>query len=674
MSEIVTKNIGMMKAGSVFGCKTFFGYKLDIVKSGIQKYLRRRKLDEMIWCVVEMDLFSNIDDEKSKKSIRTNLMNRLIVMLDEELCFSDWSNFLKCYNLLESWNKEGRNDPKKLITFCNIIVKSEMLRLASDVNAYYRNGISDQMRTELTSEIPERLKKYIKPKDDDEIVKLFVKFVELFEKGDESYFYYSQSIYAKKINGQTRNMLGKRKRGGEYILWEYLLDRCDNLPYLKLCLEKKLKEFFVRNRKERHIFLINSLLLVFNKSKIDWNSEKMEINDNVLCNDLSKYYDNRTQLFFDDYVIDMHTSAGRKKGKSKKEFALEGSLVVDENKEWFVKKYRDNYISEKLKIVKKKKKKKKKKNDVDDLIKDLDKMEIDEKVKSVKEKRKMEIDEKVKKEDEKKKKKKERSKSRMDKYKRIKKMRGKPNFDDLEKNLEFVDDIDEKKITLCTDVTCGNKVMCFEYEGKIWKEGRKSMNYNRDYCVLDECKDAFGLQKISMKRVLCNFRIEKKDKSKKHWAENWHKVVIKKGEPVVYCVMEKINPGVEIGKVKVMFKDRKILKEYVKIGVFRGIFRVSDFNGRNVLIKDENKLVSIDEGDIGKRLDILGGREKWLVKKLNKDKSIINEILNELSGHLKKEIVIKKMVEYKFNDDLCNEVLNNWKNLSVDLMKEGIKL
>ena len=670
MSEIVTKNIGMMKAGSVFGCKTFFGYKLDIVKSGIQKYLRRRKLDEMIWCVVEMDLFSNIDDEKSKKSIRTNLMNRLIVMLDEELCFSDWSNFLKCYNLLESWNKEGRNDPKKLITFCNIIVKSEMLRLASDVNSYYRNGISDQMRKELTNEIPERLKKYIKPKDDDEIVKLFVKFVELFEKRDERFFYYSQSIYAKKINGQTRNMLGKRKRGGEYILWEYLLDRCDNLPYLKLCLEKKLKEFFVRNRKERHIFLINSLLLVFNKSKIDWNSEKMEINDNVLCNNLSKYYDNRTQLFFDDYVIDMHTSTGRKKGKSKKEFALEGSLVVNENKEWFVKKYRDNYISEKLKIVKKKKKK----NDVDDLIKDLDKMEIDEKVKSVKEKRKMEIDEKVKKEDEKKKKKKERSKSRMDKYKRIKKMRGKPNFDDLEKNLEYADDIDEKKITLCTDITCGNKVMCFEYEGKIWKEGRKSMNYNRDYCVLDECKEAFGLQKIGMKRVLCNFRIEKKDKSKKHWTDNWHKVVIKKGEPVVYCIMEKINPGIEIGKVKVMFKDRKILKEYVKIGVFRGIFRVSDFNGRNVLIKDENKLVSIDEGDIGKRLDILGGREKWLVKKLNKDKSIINEILNELNGHLKKEIVIKKMVEYKFNDNLCNEILNNWKNLSVDLMKEGIKL
>ena len=44
----------------------------------------------------------------------------------------------------------------------------------------------------------------------------------------------------------------------------------------------------------------------------------------------------------------------------------------------------------------------------------------------------------------------------------------------------------QNNIKLCADITCGNKAMCFEFEGKIWKEGRKSMNYNRDYCVVDE--------------------------------------------------------------------------------------------------------------------------------------------------------------------------------------------
>ena len=83
--------------------------------------------------------------------------------------------------------------------------------------------------------------------------------------------------------------------------------------------------------------------------------------------------------------------------------------------------------------------------------------------------------------------------------------------------------------------------MCFEYDGKIWKESRKSMFYNRDYCVIDECKELFGLRKIGMERVLSNFRIEKIDKSKKSWKDNWHKVIIGEDEEnVVYCVMNKI--------------------------------------------------------------------------------------------------------------------------------------
>ena len=257
------------------------------------------------------------------------------------------------------------------------------------------------------------------------------------------------------------------------------------------------------------------------------------------------------------------------------------------------------------------------------------------------------------------------------------KMRGKPEFNDLEKELKKIDSIDYKKIRLCSDTTCGNKVMCFEYEDKIWKEGRKSMNYNRDYCVLDDCKEIFGLKKIGMERVIAEFRIEKKDKSKKSWNNNWYvKYIEKDEEPVVYCVMEKIIPGVEIGKIKKeLLNDRKLLKEFVKIGVFRGIFRVSDFNGRNVLLKDKDKLVSIDEGDIGKRLDILGSREKWLIKGLNKDKKIISEILNECFGTDKmKEYVINKMKEYKFSDMLCKEVLNNWERLKKDLEKEGVEV
>ena len=88
----------------------------------------------------------------------------------------------------------------------------------------------------------------------------------------------------------------------------------------------------------------------------------------------------------------------------------------------------------------------------------------------------------------------------------------------------------------------------------------------------------------------------------------------------------------------------------------------------------EDYFVSIDEGDIGKRLDIIGKREKWLIGALNKDKTIINEILNELTYQHTKIIMSLEMMErYKFGFDLINEVNENWKNLKSDLEKEGVE-
>ena len=83
-------------------------------------------------------------------------------------------------------------------------------------------------------------------------------------------------------------------------------------------------------------------------------------------------------------------------------------------------------------------------------------------------------------------------------------------------------------------------------------------------------------------------------------------------------------------------------------------------------------MVSIDEGDIGKRLDIIGGREKWIINGLNIDKEIIKDILNELKKTIDRaDYVIKIMKKYKFSDELCDEVMNNWINLK-RFEKEGI--
>ena len=697
MSSVVTeqplknnqKNMSLSKpANSMIAYRTCFssvshhGYKLDMLKSGMQKYLRRREFEKMTWCVMEIFKFELwAEDEKEKKmckGIISNLLNRIIVMMDEELLFCEVQNYLILRKFIEMFESDRKNGGKFLVLICRTLANSRLLRRASDIRAFWDFRIrfgNEKDAVELSDE------------------EYFNKFVKCFERKDDECFKWMFKIFN---GGKKGNVMRFRRKDNIYMIWEYLFSRknvkCLN-GYREL-LEYKLREFYKLNRGERFMFLANSIDLVM---KCD-GKENVFVNIHIsqIRNELSRYEQDFVEMYnysmlywtIDEYAIDMHTSMGRKMGKNRKDFALEGSIVVNEDTEFLVKEWREFYIKEKLENpIRSKKKRWIGKKKVEKVVEK--KEEVEEEVAEIM----LTLNpEKV--EEKKEEVKKTRQQIRMEKYKRIKKMRGKPNFDDLEKDLKYVQNVDEKKIKLCGDITCGNKVMCFEYEGKIWKESRKSMNYNRDYCVIDECKEAFGLRKIGMERVLSNFRIEKIDKSKKHWADNWHKVIIKKGEePVVYCVMNKITNcmwkvPMEFGKIKhsIVYgaenggnigQNKALFKEFVKIGVFRGIFRCSDFNGRNVLVGLEAKpcakqyLVSIDEGDIGKRLDILGGREKWLVEALNKDKSIIKEIIDEVLG--KNETLIwKTMKKYCFSDDLCYEVKDNMKKLIWDLQQEGV--
>ena len=73
-------------------------------------------------------------------------------------------------------------------------------------------------------------------------------------------------------------------------------------------------------------------------------------------------------------------------------------------------------------------------------------------------------------------------------------------------------------------------------------------------------------------------------------------------------------------------------------------------------------------------MDIIGKRERWLIKALNKDKTIINEIINELTyDHTKIIMSLEEMERYKFKRILIDEVENNWKNLRKDLEAEGVE-
>ena len=679
--ELWQARMNNMVVHTCFNNKSYFGFKANALKSGICKYMRRSKRVKFMWCVTEMLLF-NFHEKGG--GLVTNLINRLKILLMEEMSVSEISRIILGIKKLDEFEKSGRKDMERIIEFCKIVISSKKTRSASYINWWW---LTHPEEYNLNDVVIDKVKKYEKKGDTEELLKLGELLIKFVEDRDERIF----DIFNKMVKIEKG---GRRYRrtDGLYLYMEIIEDHYVTNDYYRMIFDFALEMINRKNMKERLYFGVWMGMLMWNKTKEMHDdvhiANAMRVNDQgTSSKGLLDYFIEREKIVLDDYVIkDYHVN----KKYTLEKFSKVGAWVKNEDmsllgEEKFLK-YKKNYIEYKEKAALKKKGKKKKSK------KKSEKKKVEENKEesiSVVSEDSTVTNASVKKQPT------EREKMRNEKYKKIKKLRGKPKFEELESKLENIGDINEENIKLCSDITCGNKVMCFEYDDKIWKESRKSMNYNRDYCVLDDCKELFGLKKIGMKRVLANFRIEKIDKNKKNWKDNWHKVMIGEDEEkVVYCVMNKITNcnwdiPMEIGVIKHSLvygcenggnigQNKALFKELVKIGVYRGIFRCSDFNCRNVLVGLEDQysqqyLVSIDEGDIGKRLDIIGKREKWLIQGLNGDKTVINEILDELTADLKCNFVLNKMKEYKFSNDLCNEIINNWNNLRKDLEAEGVE-
>ncbi len=635
-----------MKWRTCFSSISFAGYKLDVLKSALQKYLRRREEEKMLWCLGEIYLFKALattdKERKAAKGIISNMLNRLIIMMDEEMLFAEVGKYMKCMEWIKEFDEGGRDNFKLLVKVCKTMLGARMLRLNSDIYSYWWRGagvykvvkvpglgMEEALYTPI--EVHKECKEILRDEDGTcwgyEYENLLM-FIAAFRAGHSSCYYWALAMFHCDKKGSRRFF---RRTDSVYIIWEYLFKVAGDNEKLQKCLELKLEQFFVKTRHEQHIWLSSAISILLHKDKLDFEEDwDIDVGDEEVL----EIFRDRTSLKIDDYAIDMHCSAGRKMGKKKADFALEGCVVVGEDKEYYNRDWRELYCDLKINPAKygivdngkrprpksKKKKKEKKKNDVDDLVEGIAEMK-------------------------------------------------------LESNMRFIDgsEIKEGQIKICMNKTCGNKVMCFEHNGQIWKESRASFGYNKDYELVDSCKEIFGLKKIGMERIQSNFRIEKIDKKKSDWSGNWRKVMTS-DEKVVYCLMRKIGDGGNFSEnkdKKKLLENQEVLKEIAKIAMFRGIFRVTDFNLRNILIDNDGSLISIDEGDIGKRKNIFGGKEKWLKKHLTS--AIITEAYSDMwSDHWgKKADICKQMKKFGYSEKTIDEVELKYDNLDDDLKSEG---
>ena len=566
---------------------------------------------EMKWCVEEIYRFRSMArDEKElkvSKALISNLVNRIIVMMDEELLFNEWAVYLKCRFLIDKFWEE--DNVEYLYEICDLLCGAKLIRYSSDVSCYHMK---------MTIQAIE---------DEEDVYQKFEQFKIEMEKGDVvKAFRIAIHLFLNKNEEKLKKRVLRRAHP-IYLIWDYLLnlEKVNANENLKKSIVYRFNEF-PKDRGEKKLFLTSAISLCIYSERIDWSVNWMEISG-VASEKIEGY------LEIPSYAIDMHTKKGREMGKNRADFAKEGSLVVDEDKEYYNEEYREFYnkckfeeagiknIRPSRKVAKKPKEKKEKV------------------VKEPKEKK-----EKVMKEP------KEKKDKKHQKY--LAKM---PESGEL----EYIPMEDMNFVKLCLKNPCGKKVMCFvvEYQGVeyVLKEGKKSMNYNEDYEVVDSMKEIFGLNKIGMRRIFSNKAMVKIDEGKMEWCDNW-KFVEK--ENIVYSMMSYI-PGVRFNHSKNITPALEL--EYMKIGLFRGIFMVSDFNVTNVF-ELEGKLYSIDEHDIlGKRVHMIAQKNMRYYKKNQAAlERIFEDLFQDKEGKIEK--VVEQLRAFKY-DIFVDRIISNYESL-----------
>lgn len=593
---------------SVFGGVSYNGFKCDVLKSGVNKYTRRGISDKLIYCIVELEMFKKLGDKS--KAIRSNMRNRVIITLNEDISISDWKVYLKVGEGMALWEKNRELDnidgKKGLIESLDIMCKSEKIRFGSLIRGFYYGYQVKDIREkykknyEGVEEIGEIREEFFnKEKDKPELKNYISGFLNNFEKGNMFCFYWMMKIL--EVRGRCGRRFGKYKSC--YIIWYILFEK---LEETNVNLKKLINLLFYwytnfnNSRNENWLYLTNAIYFVMKEKEYNWNEE---ISGDVYSNDeIENFFkfNITNKIEIDDFVFDMHCNEGRMKGKNDINFVNSGMVVENEYKKFDKGVYEEIYINLKMRKGNKKKKKKNKK------INDYD----------------------------------------------------------LE-NLKFVDFeelIGSKSLNgkLCTESNCG-KEMVFRNNGKIYKEVNKGFNYGKDCVIVDDLKEIFGLRKIGMYRVKSDKIVKRVDRKILSWVDNM-KVIDKK---CIYLIMDDFENTGHLDKIMIK-KDKKIELEYLKIIMFRGVFRVTDGNMRNVLVNKKMELVSIDENNINKRKTIFNKLGRKLF-----DKELIKKSLEFICSNKTEKLkgIKEKLEKFKMGD-LYEKIETNFNKLEIDILEE----
>jgi len=121
---------------------TWNGYAADVMKSGLQKYIRRGNVEKALYCAGELDLFKEAPNKKEGETVRTNFLHRLMITYMEDVenlsLFDQMDTTMNAlFHEREKEDRNKENEEKWISEVVGSMCLSTKARVCSHIRAVF---------------------------------------------------------------------------------------------------------------------------------------------------------------------------------------------------------------------------------------------------------------------------------------------------------------------------------------------------------------------------------------------------------------------------------------------------------------------------------------------------------------------------------------------------------
>lgn len=326
------------------------GFSPDVLKSGLQKYIRRNMYEKAALCMKEMLTFRGVGN-----NLVSNVLNRLVVIAAEDIGIANVPlvlyviirvNELKMILTAREWNAQELNEVYWMI---KQLSESSKTRVMSHISYVYVNPLSKAERKKHrividseTKNIPEdRDIPGVLSIDDPDMLRTLFVIDNKFENMDFSAFTWIERFIQKfdndKIKLRLKFSVGTVTR--QTKTKNTILSGIDittatsrtSKPHILIwkAMAKYVPEWVVStiysgfsDMSEKRPFASLAICCVLYRDYIEF----VDYEEKITTVDVPTY-----QLVIDDYVVDKHTAQGRANGKTGVDFVMDGAYVTPQD-------------------------------------------------------------------------------------------------------------------------------------------------------------------------------------------------------------------------------------------------------------------------------------------------------------------------------------------------------